>query len=140
MSLESWKAEFYPVPASECPAEDAIEHSLRKWRGLRPEALARHGVGTKGTRLFAAVDGFFYISATNCALCEQFFQDAEEEDEKACADCPLAISRGGVSCSKAREGESFAPWEAFGAGNNPEPMIAALEKAQADAEAACPAK
>ena len=42
MSLESWKAEFYTIPASKCPEEYAIEHSLRKWTGLLPENLDKH--------------------------------------------------------------------------------------------------
>jgi hypothetical protein len=37
MSLESWKAEFYPIPADEVKKKDALAHSLRKWEGLRKE-------------------------------------------------------------------------------------------------------
>lgn len=37
MSLDTWKAEFYSIPAEEVAAKDAIQHSLTKWIGLRPE-------------------------------------------------------------------------------------------------------
>ena len=42
MSIESWKAEFYPTPADEASKDQAIAHSLRKWEGLRKENLDRH--------------------------------------------------------------------------------------------------
>lgn len=43
MSLAAWKAEHYPVDAANVPAEEAVAHSLRKWRGLRPRVLERFG-------------------------------------------------------------------------------------------------
>lgn len=39
MSLETWKEEFYPIPADEVPESQALAHSLRKWEGLRKENL-----------------------------------------------------------------------------------------------------
>jgi hypothetical protein len=42
MSLASWKAEFYPTPASRIKTVlGAVKHSLRKWKGLRTVALKR---------------------------------------------------------------------------------------------------
>ena len=35
MSLKSWKAEFYPVTASRVSKKNALEHSLKKWEGLK---------------------------------------------------------------------------------------------------------
>lgn len=42
MSIESWKAEFYPVPAEDCPQndKDMLAHAKLKWSGLTPEILA----------------------------------------------------------------------------------------------------
>lgn len=48
MSLDTWMDEFYPISAKTVGCnEDALSaarHSLRKWVGLRPENLERHGV------------------------------------------------------------------------------------------------
>lgn len=45
MSLQTWKDEFYPVPASEPIGghKAQIEHSLRKWRGATKENTEKHG-------------------------------------------------------------------------------------------------
>lgn len=128
MSVNSWKAEFYPVPASDCLPEEAIRHSLQKWLGLRPDALKRHGMSvTPGGNI--AADGEvrrFPISANTCALCERFYDGAKGD---SCTRCPLAIARGGPACDRARDDETEAPWESWSFGHNPEPMIAALEEA-----------
>lgn len=131
MSLESWKAEFYPVPAADCPKEEAIAHSLRKWRGLRPEALKRHDVLISINRHVVDEEAryIFFVSAATCALCAHYYDEAKEE--LACDTCPLAKSLG-APCDRDR-GDTTSPWWAWG-DLNPEPMIAALEKAQADAE------
>ena len=34
----------YPVDAKDCPKGREVEHSLRKWRGLRREVLDEHGL------------------------------------------------------------------------------------------------
>jgi hypothetical protein len=45
MSIETWKAEYYPCDADSDEAQAApAAHGLRKWYGLRPEAIARHGL------------------------------------------------------------------------------------------------
>lgn len=78
MSNETWIAEYYPVPADECPKEHAAQHSLHKWRGLTQEALAEHGVIRYGD---VAV---IYIDSSTCALCEHY----------ACHSCPIVKMRG----------------------------------------------
>jgi hypothetical protein len=130
MSLDTWKAEFYPITAKECPVEQAIEHSLRKWLGLRPEALQQHGVRiTCGNLANETGDGrIFLISSSSCALCALHYA---EDDDQPCASCPLAISRGGASCDGLAKGEKVAPWWVWGDEKDHEPMIAALEKAAA---------
>jgi hypothetical protein len=130
--LDSWKAEFYPVEAKDCPKEKAISHSLVKWRGLRPEALKRHNLKTE--RYFGVpclVDGpaFFFVNADTCALCVSYY-DEEEEDGAACEKCPLALARDGVPCTSTADNEDVSPYGAWD-DNDPEPMIAALEKALA---------
>lgn len=81
--------EFYPIDAHEVPREDAISHSLRKWEGLQPEALAKHKV------TFKAYEGRIQdrhssldIDDSTCALCAHHI-DAQ------CESCPLQILLGG---------------------------------------------
>ena len=131
MSLATWKAEFYPTEAKDCPADQAIEHSLRKWRGLRAETLRTHGLKTSVGDLVDSEGKRFVMGAESCALCEQFYK-ATVDYEDRCAACPLAQARGGVSCDETTSEERNAPWWEWGDKYNPEPMIAALEKALAD--------
>lgn len=125
MSLETWKAEFYPQPADEVPADEAVAHSLQKWKGMRPENLERHGVDAEWSYL-AFEDQTLGIDASTCALCKHFARGS-------CLKCPLAIVRGGVACDMRREDEArpygcspFHKWATIG---DPEPMIKWLEKA-----------
>lgn len=95
MSIETWKAEFYPVPADQVPAgRPAIEHSLHKWEGTLPEALEKHDV------VFRAAGGLgVYVNAHSytgvdfgsdtCSLCHHYYHRHEEE---SCATCPLFLS------------------------------------------------
>lgn len=134
MTLSTWKTEFYPTEASECSKEDAIEHSLRKWRGLRKEALERHGLYFD-TYDYVVVDddgGYhFTVDASSCALCEHFLaEESDSWDEDRCKACPLSKSRSGISCDDTMNSEKSSPWHAWLDKTDPEPMIAALEKAQ----------
>lgn len=50
MSLKTWKAEFYPVPAGTTTNVEACKHSLRKWRGRKTvvatEVISPNGLAT----------------------------------------------------------------------------------------------
>jgi len=118
MSLNTWKKQYYPTPASRCRKADAIAHSLRKWRGLRPEALKKHKVYLSGSTMLDN-DVYFIIDASSCALCRHHLRS---EGEK-CTDCPLHQTLG-RDCDDGRG----SPYRALTAEYNPEPMIAALEK------------
>lgn len=126
MSIETWKAEFYPVEAGEVPAEHAVEHSLQKWIGLRPENLAKHGLYYETHTVIPLSgrmkDGYLSINSSTCALCELYSNERSFVDYEQCAKCPLARSRGGVPCDNARPDEEVSPYHA----RSPEPMIAAL--------------
>lgn len=121
MSLESWKQEFYPVPAPTVPKEQAVAHSLRKWEGLRQEGLGRHRISISG-RAIIDENGRFFINAGTCSLCHLYLKGGN------CTGCPLNDSRG-MSCDKARYKEESIYHE-FANNGNPEPMIDALRKAQ----------
>lgn len=114
MSLATWTAEFYPVPADQVPAEEAVAHSLRKWRGLTKENLERHGGEINlcdakfGTERIA-------IDVSTCALCIHYYNDG------SCWKCPLKRLLG-KKCF--RRGEPYHKWGCTG---DPLPMIRALE-------------
>lgn len=128
MSLQSWRDEFYPTEAVDCPANEAIAHSLRKWIGLRVENRRRHEVRCDEATSHL-VDGAarFPVNSTTCALCASHYDDSA--DDAPCAGCPLAVSRDGYSCDTKANDERQSPWAAWFDHENPEPMIAALEKA-----------
>jgi hypothetical protein len=124
MTLATWKAEFYPVEASDVSAEDAAAHSLRKWEGLLPDALNRHGVWIWGIYVVECVPpctSAVQIDSESCALCELYW---EGPADAPCVTCPLAIARGGVSCNSFRQDEgSYSPWKRWYRDKDPVPMI-----------------
>jgi hypothetical protein len=91
MSIESWKEEFYPEPASGKFVKrtdlSACRHSLRKWRGLTKENLQRHGLTQDGNTLY-----------------EELPPDSEDDfsDRRVtsfgCLSCILYKVRGGQAC------------------------------------------
>lgn len=128
MSLETWKKEFYPEEAGAFwkggrTAREAVEHSLRKWRGTLPENLARHELLCEaGDAYFSPtlIDANLNIMAfggNNCALCELAEGCADESGDirgGKCDYCPLK------NCSN--------EWS-DALGGDTAPMIALLEGA-----------
>jgi hypothetical protein len=114
MSLDTWKAEFYPIPAGKVPVEDAVQHSLRKWRGLTKENLEKHGVARKG-RCIVDEFGRSELDSTSCALCIHHYSFYDR-----CFNCPIVVATGDTC------GSDYANFLIDG---NPLPMIEALEKA-----------
>ncbi len=125
MSLATWKKEFYPVPADKVNKNKAVDHSLRKWKGLTRTNLRKHGVkqNTEDGRSIFAKDGVFGITTESCALCKHYF-----ESDGKCPKCPLSIVRGGISCDAAslRGINTSDPYGKFRKGN-PQPMISWLK-------------
>jgi hypothetical protein len=152
MSLETWKAEFYPIKARETHRSDAIDHSLQKWLGLLPENLAKHHVtlvAGEVVDIFVDLDNpstrGVFIDGDSCSLCHHYmdhdFDEEEGEYESHCHDCPLYQARGGVACDDETSGEweseQPSPWHSFTRAknkNDPKPMIHWLTKTK---EAAC---
>lgn len=128
MSLETWKAEFIPTPACDCPRGQAAAHSLRKWRGLTEENLRKHGLRKVDAWIKDKADNRLCIAASSCALCLRF-ADTDASREEACKPCPLYKSLGKACDDEAAELE-FAPYHKFTMFDDPLPMIAALEKIQ----------
>ena len=131
MSLETWKAEFYPCEADSKEAQkDPILHSLRKWYGLRWENLFRHGLMLRGRLLVSeqastlTYDECLEIDGDTCALCRRFHQLFCCDDPDLGV-CPLRTVSGGNNCDY----DEHQPWSVFCNTGNPEPMIAALRMA-----------
>jgi len=120
MSLESWKAEFYPKPANIVPESGAVSHSLKKWIGLRPENLEKHRVRKV---LQSVADGFRRISidGDSCALCMHYLLTINGSSSTPCEFCPL-----GKHLGRACDRGISAPYGIWARTGNPEPMIAAL--------------
>lgn len=122
MSLKSWLDEFYPISASEVSKEDALEHSIRKWKGLLPVNLAKHKVAyqweevqprDKEERIHS-----FLIGSSSCALCQHWY-----DDESGCPECPL-VKAGHICCD-----DYNSAWrERY---NNPARMVEELERSRA---------
>lgn len=136
MSFYSWKREFYPRPAHRVARKDALAHSLKKWEGLRPSNLRRHGVVMVNARVFAEAcpEKFLSVDADSCALC--YWYTNQKRVDKPCRGCPLERVRGG-SCDEwcGADGMSESPYVHFlKASRNedlsdPEPMIFWLRQA-----------
>jgi len=116
---QQWLAKYYPVQADQCPEKDAIAHSLKKWRGLRPKVLKKYGLHVSRGNLWDEDDDLLLmVDGRTCALCHWHTPvDPSEE----CRKCPI-----NGACS------SIGPWGDWIANDDPEPMIQALEKAAKD--------
>lgn len=125
MSIETWKKEFYPETAEEVAAKGnvkaALEHSLKKWEGLRVENLNKHDL-SKGTqsrmiKFWPHPHGggdlqMFPVEGSNCALCQMYMYG--EQGYANCDACPL---------------EDCDPeYATFFEVDDPEPMIALLKQ------------
>lgn len=134
MSLETWKKEFYPTPAQKFPTElEAVEHSLRKWRGLTKENLEKHELYQRLYFIQDATGKKFCIDCTTCALCQQHFDAAENLAD--CDKCVLkhvnVIYGNHYSCDECISGSSDTIYGYFTKYKDPQPMIDLLEKAKA---------
>jgi len=123
MSIKSWKEEFYPVTAKEVNTygtdKELIEHSLKKWNGLRKENLEKHQIAKGHYSLSDIEKEYFSADGGSCALCQRY--------DDNCEGCPLEKVRGSVACSDETKNEDIAntrsPWHEWTHNDNPEPMI-----------------
>lgn len=138
MSLASWKKEFYPVEADTFEDKpitvgsvfEATQHAIKKWQGLSPSNLKRHGLITeedesgygflviekdrKGRYNFNANPGVMRVTGDECALCQLF--------DNRCKGCPITGSQG-VPCVRStdprNEESPFGSWRKH---TDPKPM------------------
>lgn len=125
MSLETWKEEFYPTSAAQpMTAREAIEHSLRKWRGLTDANLAKHQVTKKHRWIIDYFGGSLEIDNETCALCYNFQIIDDKTGLQDCKACPLYVARS-TRCDR---GFTPSPYAAFVMYGDPCPMIKLLEE------------
>ena len=127
MSINSWKKEFYSIPAeSECLDTDLkrIDHSLQKWVGLLPENLKKHGINKilHSSRIEDSKGDTFLIDSESCALCFEYLFPSN----KSCHRCPLYLVNESTCCDQSKEIDSFSPYGEFSWKENPKPMIQLL--------------
>jgi len=131
MSTETWVNEFYPTPAEAVVTEEeAIKHSLRKWKGLTPGNLIKHGMTVDTCFSIDDSEGVaFPVSSDSCALCKLFLRWSEKVGDKTCTtDCPLVQTRG-APCDESTEASPRSPWGSWVSYRDPKPMIKLLEEA-----------
>lgn len=129
MSMQSWRDEFYPVPASAGMSDlEAIRHGLRKWEGHRAENVARHGLKFDSDNIvipyFKIMDSrgrSFVFGEKECALCAKYINTVID-----CHRCPIALS-GQRPCTE--KGRNIAYRKAIERGDT-QAMIDALKLAE----------
>lgn len=128
MSIETWKAKFYPVPADKPKTKRAaLLHSIRKWQGLSKDNLAKHTLEQQEAILFSEDTPAFWVNGSSCALCVLY---AEDDDwEKTCPKCPLFKVRGGVCCDKKMPREEMHPYVRWLESGDNKPMLKWLRRA-----------
>ncbi len=125
MSMETWKAEFYPVDAWKVPEDEAVAHSLQKWIGLRLENLEKHDVELAPNFRVVHEPGTTIglgINDDTCALCFHHYHESQD-GTPICSGCPLK-KHTGLAC-----GFAESAWEDFVHYGSVNPMIEALHGA-----------
>lgn len=138
MSLDTWKREFYPSPASDFragwratppTAVEAAEHSLKKWEGMLSHNLARHGVSHPFLGELVEIDNPYKRIAiageVGCALCHYY--------NLSCGRCPLRAVTPTACGSTSNYGEVCRSFSSYGEG---EETDAAIRKLLADLKSA----
>lgn len=118
MNKKTWLKEFYPVPAHKVSAEDALDHSIKKWEGALEENLEKHGLDCPPM-------GFY---SDSCALCAHYYMATD--NKPVCGGCPLFMVRGNVKCYVKRPCEEMSPFNEYNSFSNPRPMLTWLKKAK----------
>ena len=122
MTVKTWKEEFYPIPADQATDTEleAIEHSLRKWRGLTKENRAKHGLTLNDFVAYNSCS-LIVINGSTCSLCKRHTVPLSFLTE--CSQCSITAITG-TPCDKS----GGSPWSMWRFQNDPRPMISVLEQ------------
>lgn len=124
MSLNSWKRKYYKGRIRSAAADplSAVKHSLKKWKGLRPDKLEEHGLVVSWGDVVNPVTGkAFVVNNETCALCVMC------QTATGCADCgkcPVVEVTGKTCDGRSGNDSAYGTWIRD---NNPEPMIKLLK-------------
>ena len=114
MTIETWKQEFYHIPASsDMTDKEAIEHAILKWEGFREKNRRKHKLNRFVPILFDENGCEFIFGVMTCSLCLKY-------SSSDCTSCPLTVQ--GYKCSNA-----YSPYRKAMNGN-PAKLIAALKE------------
>ena len=124
MSIRTWQKEYYPTSAQRNCETDltAIQHSLKKYEGMKSANLKKHDVWLEEGSLCEPfqktemVQSFLVMGNDQCALCHKHYTLSSSEP---CATCPLYIS--GNHCLHSR-----SPYRRARKLHQPGPLIKAL--------------
>ena len=132
MSLETWLAEFYSIPAHDLQFSsdlECIDHCLLKWRGAEPKNTKKHDVAYSYHRIVETVKAeddknsqcnIFDFHTSSCALCKKY-PDTYCQDANGNS-CPF-IRFTGERCDTVRSNNT-SPWHASSI--KPQSMINAI--------------
>lgn len=149
MSIETWKAEFYPIPVGSPEyrqhmlstvrterdlAAATLAHSLHKWRGFKIDMVRKHGGRFRKPGELVFRDGFTVMAGTDtCALCVEFRTSyILGTSASRCSSCPLTQKDPSMECGRTPFGKD--PWSIWCHSGNAQPMITFLEKELARVE------
>lgn len=134
MSLDSWKTEYYQVPADDpelqaSSEEDLVLHCIKKWEGFSLSALRKHGIKRQFVTPNVVSDrqtgDRFPFDASTCALCVRHFGRTHPHTHHLCHSCPI-VSCTGVSCTTYRPGVPSPYHQSLYNNGDPTPMLACL--------------
>jgi len=127
MSIKTWQAEFYPIPAKRVAKRDAVAHELRLHRGMLKTNMRKHGCAWRSGSVVDHAEHGFAVSIDTSALCFHRLQGGWD-----CDKCPCSLLRDGYSCCDYwhyREWGGQSPYELWCDVGDARPMVRLLEKA-----------
>ena len=125
MSLKTWIKEFYPVRAEKVSKQDALDHSIKKWEGLKKKNLLKHQLSSGPDNHAYITDragGSSFIDSDTCALCHHYLGEGYDYP---CEKCPIV---------KVNKRSCNSEYDYFCGTGNPVPMLRLLIQTQKETQ------
>lgn len=120
MSLQTWKKEFYQIPAKNVSLVNALDHAIRKWTGLLYKNRRKHGLVRTYEIIYCQNElDEFAVDSTTCALCWHYLNKFS-----SCSGCPLYKELGNMPCDMGAK----SPYMAFVERGSATAMLKALQR------------